>query len=163
MLFPQVQDAAAQGSHSGYTYTQRTCQELGQQPRQYQVRDPIPGSDWRSNGGWAIVLEMGSVRTAFGTRSWAAGSLPFAIELTSPVRREKRRLTDSNTGMTGFVTYLADGTPRTSVIIDRNNDGYIDAAGDKTAGPANNLWEFRPYATVYGAGYIRWANMLWCR
>ena len=60
MLFPQVQDAAAQGSHSGYTYTQRTCQELGQQPRQYQVRDPIPGSDWRSNGGWAIVLEMGS-------------------------------------------------------------------------------------------------------
>ena len=65
--------------------------------------------------------------------------------------------------MTGFVTYLADGTPRTSVIIDRNNDGYIDAAGDKTAGPANNLWEFRPYATVYGGGYIRWANMLWCR
>ena len=51
MLFPQAQDAAAQGSHSGYTYTERICQELGRQPRHYQVRDEMAGSDWRSNGG----------------------------------------------------------------------------------------------------------------
>ena len=38
-------NAAAQGVHSGYTYTQRVCQEYGQQPRWYQVRDPMPGSD----------------------------------------------------------------------------------------------------------------------
>ena len=60
VLFPEVKAAAAQGSHSGYTYTERICQEYGQQPRRYQVRDPIIGSDWRNDGGWAIVLESGA-------------------------------------------------------------------------------------------------------
>ena len=55
MLFSPT-TAEAQGSHSGYTYTQRVCQEYGQQPRRYNVRDEIAGSDWRSHGGWAIVL-----------------------------------------------------------------------------------------------------------
>ena len=37
--------AEAQGSQGGYTYTQRVCQEYGQQPRHYQVRDEMEGSD----------------------------------------------------------------------------------------------------------------------
>ena len=56
MALPNAPAAA----YDGYTYTERICQEYGQQPRRYQVRDPIPGSDWRNDGGWAIVLERGS-------------------------------------------------------------------------------------------------------
>ena len=47
-------------AYDGYTYSERICQEYGQQPRRYQVRDPIAGSDWRNDGGWAIILERGS-------------------------------------------------------------------------------------------------------
>ena len=53
LAFPGAKDAAA---YDGYTYTTLLCQEYGQQPKRYQVRDPIPGSDWRNDGGWAIVL-----------------------------------------------------------------------------------------------------------
>ena len=51
---------AAQGSRQGYTYAERVCQELGQQPGRYNVRDEMGGSDWRSGGGWAIVLTASS-------------------------------------------------------------------------------------------------------
>ena len=166
MLFAQVQDAAAQGSHSGYTYTQRVCQEYGQQPRWYQVRDEIAGSDWRSNGGWAIVLVSSSATSyTFGTPSFGAGAtLPFDIELATPVRRAKTRVTDSSRGLAGFIMYHEDGRFTGRVVIDRDNDGDIDVDGDRTAGQSNNLWEFYTYtSTVYGATYIRWANMQWCR
>ena len=152
----------AQGSHSGYSYSQRVCQEYGQQPRWYNVRNPIPGSDWRNNGGWAIILVGSSgTRIVFGEPSFYSGSLPAPVELASP-RREKVQIMGSN-GITGFITYNGDGTPNTQLVIDRNNDGDIDV-GDRTGGPANNQWEFRRYTTErYGATYIRWANMQWCR
>ena len=155
--------AEAQGSHGGYTYSQRICQEYGRQPRWYQVRDEIAGSDWRSNGGWAIILVGGSgTRILFNAPVFYSGSLPAPVELVSPPR-EKRQVTDSN-GITGFITYNGDGTTNTELVIDRNNDGDINADGDRTGGPTNDRWEFRSYTTErYGATYIRWANMQWCR
>ena len=163
MAFPEVKDAAAQGSHHGYTYTQRVCQEYGQQPRWYNVRDPISGSDWRSDGGWAIVLERGSgITYTFTATGLAAGAIPN-IELAAP-RRERRRIAERSSGVTGFITYQANGAPSGWVVIDRNNDGEIDIAGDRTAGVGSNNWEFRQYTSeVYGSRYIRWANMQWCR
>ena len=162
LAFPNAK-AAAQGSHSGYTYTQRVCQEYGQQPRWYQVRDEIPGSD----GGWAIVLVSSSAtRYTFATQTSAGGSslLPFAIELATPIRRAKTQVTDRNRGLTGFILYHSDGRFAGRVVIDRDNDGDIDVDGDRTFGVSNNLWEFYTYnSTMYGARYIRWANMQWCR
>ena len=155
----------AQGSHGGYTYTQRVCQEYGQQPRWYQVRDEMAGNDWRSDGGWAIVLVTSSrVGYTFGAPRFDVSlTLPFAIELTTPVRREQRRITDRN-GVAGFIAYHNDGSLAGQVIIDRDNDGDIDINGDRTGGFGNALWEIRTYtAEVYGVRYIRWANMQWCR
>ena len=60
LAFPGAPAAEAQSSQAGYTYTQRVCQEYGQHPRYYYVRDPIPGSDWRNDGGWAIILDRGA-------------------------------------------------------------------------------------------------------
>ena len=107
------------------------------------------------------MLERGSGITYTFTATWlAAGAIPN-IELAAP-RRERRRITDRSSGVTGFITYQANGAPSGWVVIDRNNDGEIDIAGDRTAG-ANN-WEFRQYTSeVYGSRYIRWANMQWCR
>ena len=82
LAFPGAEQAEAQSSRGGYTYTERICQEYGQQPQRYQVRDPIAGSDWRNDGGWAIILEPGggssaSVTVTFsridGGGAWTAG------------------------------------------------------------------------------------------
>ena len=43
--------AEAPDSRGGYIHTERIYQEYGQQPRRYQVGDPIAGSDWRNDGG----------------------------------------------------------------------------------------------------------------
>ena len=163
LALPEHQ-AQAQGSHAGYTYSQRICQEYGQQPRHYNVRDEIAGSDWSSSGGWAIVLVTSSaIRTRFGSPTLIGGARQGYLELTSP-QREQTQFTDSSSGLTGFALYYVDGRSIGSVVIDRNNDGRIDIAGDRTAGPASNQWEYRTYTTeMYGARYIRWANMQWCR
>ena len=114
MAFPYG-GAEAQGSHQGYTYTQRVCQELGQQARRYNVRDPIPGSDWRSDGGWAIVL-VNSVATRDLTR-WRFSTGNTFAGVTSPPRIsvpahgvEEMILTDWVDGRQGFVRYTAVGT-----------------------------------------------------
>lgn len=68
------------------------------------------------------------------------------------------------TGRTGLLTYNIRGVPNAELIIDRNGDDGIDEAGDKTAGLSNDLWEYRTYAReVYGASYIRWADLRWRR
>ena len=85
------------------------------------------------------------------------------IELTTPVRRAKKRVVDNNSGIAGFNTYTADGRILRQVVVDRNNDYDITAA-DRTAGAGNDSWEIRGYTTYeYGGQYIRWANMRWCR
>ena len=180
-LFPQAQTAAAQGVHSGYTYTQRVCQELGQQPRHYQVRDEMAGSDWRSDGGWAIVLIRGAVfrpaHYTFGAAQGQGGAASRQIALNTAntfltgnaIRAYGLRTRDvitDNYGNRGFVMNFGR-----DVMIDRNRDGQITTA-DMAIGLPNhpyNLWGFerRQYTLIpavsYGTQYIRWANMLWCR
>ena len=81
----------------------------------------MAGSDWSSSGGWAIVLITSSaVRNRFAPPEFVSGALYQGyIELASP-RREKTQLTDSSSGLAGFVTYYSDGRTIGSVIIDRN-------------------------------------------
>ena len=98
----------------------------------------------------------------FTTTALASGAVP-RIELAAP-RRARKQITDISSGVTGFITYQGDGAPSIWVVIDRNDDGEIDIAGDRTAGAGANNWEFRQYTSeVYGSRYIRWANMQWCR
>ena len=167
MLFPPVQDAAAQRSHSGYTYTQRVCQEYGQQPRHYQVRDPIPGSDWRRDGGWAIILiTSGHTGIRFHPYDVWLASRPIIEHQGNGVAKEK--IIEFGTGVVGFVRLTTLGVPYISpqrVVIDRNHDDQIDHA-DRFEHPQGGLYwvEKRVAGTVhYGATYIRWANMQWCR
>ena len=159
--------AAAQGGHNGYTYTQRVCQEYGQQPRHYNVRDEMDGSDWRSAGGWAIVL-VSSVNT--GTRlNGYVSYLPTRPLIENTANGvAKRKITEFGTGVVGFVSLTIHGVPLNPerVVIDQNNDGEIDNA-DLIRHPVNNnlYWAVRQIAPRihYGATYIRWANMAWCR
>ena len=142
----------------------RVCQEYGRQPCWYNVRDAIPGSDWRSDGGWAIVLVSSSAASyTFVTVSFATGqTLPFDLELATPVLRTKTQVTDSSRGLTGFIICHSDSGFTERVVINRDNNGEIDA-GDRSAGPSNNLWELYTYTSaVYGTRYIRWSDMQWC-
>ena len=126
--------AEAQGSRGGYTYTERVCQEYGQQPRQYNVRDPIPGSDWRSDGGWAIVLESS---TSTLTRYWldATGyylgsNIGVHYHIDDPENGvEKIRLTGYNGGF-AFRRYDRDANAfhHNIIIYDTNGDGDLTAA-----------------------------------
>ena len=179
MVFPEVRDAKAQGVHSGYTYTQRVCQEYGQQPRWYQVRDPIPGSDWRSDGGWAIVLIRG-VNTApaeyrIHTLTQKGGyansgiALGYVRTTTDPDQGSVNTYTFTKgeyirgiNGVNGWATAWG-----TNVVIDRNRNGIKDTGDTYYAG---GFWRYQGghWALVnpqhdYSTAYVRWANMQWCR
>ena len=182
LAFPSAQNTAAQAqtSHAGYTYTQMVCQELGQQPRQYGVRDPRPGSDWRNDGGWAIVL----IRSVFfyagwefydATRVGGTNSRAGAVTQMNADHDEARTGGDLTTGQVLVDRYGAAGWVSefgNKVTIDRNNDGVRDGRdtfqGGGPLGGSPVLWyferrNFRAVTVNYGAQYIRWANMLWCR
>ena len=161
--------AEAQGvrSHSGYTYTERVCQEYGSQPRWYQVRDEMAGSDWRSDGGWAIVLVTSSVTgTRFHSLISYDNDRPLIEHIGNGVA--KRRIVAYGTGEVGFVRLDALGVVYDpfQLVIDPNDDGEIDDA-DQIRNPGDNnlYWEVRYLGDTvnYGATYIRWANMQWCR
>ena len=176
LLFPQAPAAEAQRAQNGYTYTQRVCQEIGQQPRHYQVRDPIPGSDWRNDGGWAIVLESGAhfqettyeirnVRQAGGSGN-SGSALQGANSEFSQTRTNftfpRRHLIKGINGVWGFVTGWS-----LDVVVDRNRDGLLTRADTYWGGSLHHYslgsWFVAQEAYNYGATYIRWANMLWCR
>ena len=159
--------AEAQGVHSGYTYTERLCQEYGQQPRWYDVRDPIAGSDWRNDGGWAIVLITSSATgTRFHPLITYDNERPIIEHIGNGVA--KRRIVAYGTGEVGFVRLDALGAvyDPLQLAIDQNDDGEIDNA-DLVRNPGDNIlyWEIRYLGDTvnYGATYIRWANMAWCR
>ena len=158
LAFPDAR-AEAQGVHNGYAYTQRVCQEYGQQPRHYNVRVEIPGSDWRSNGGWAIILARGSgtrtVREVYGNSAFT-GTAPI-IDRNLVIRNAHGELSAYvmlNRAASAAVDQNGDGAIDSDDRVDANNDGSID-----------NLWVVRNYReTTIGSGrYIRWANMQWCR
>ena len=182
MLFPVVQDAAAQSSRNGYTYTQRVCQELGQQPRHYQVRDEMDGSDWRSDGGWAIVLIRGTHffaggyefygHTVPGGAQWGARGT-YVDQLKSTDLTGPHQGTPDPANPVGSRIVARDGTAAfvtdwaRDVYIDRDNDGQFtvdDLEYEELGlyGPVRASYRTAPTVS-YGTTYIRWANMLWCR
>ena len=160
----------------GYTYTERTCREYGRHSRQYLVRDPIPGSDWRNDGGWAIVMERTSrtaaqsiVRTTFRdefsdpqfTRYFDHAQIqPLLAAATGDA------VTDNSGGPFDGLTGRASTTTSGLVWIDQNGDGSI-TADDKTAGPDNDKYELLTFTITessnYGAHWIRWVNFRSCR
>ena len=163
MLFPEVKAAAAQGVHSGYTYSQRICQEYGQQPRWYNVRDEIAGSDWRSNGGWAIIRDGGSgtrtVLEVYGEIIYSGGS-GYVID-------PARVITNAYGTRAAYVTLDINGQPNIYAIVDQNRDRIIDnrdLIDHNDNGVANRYVQFRwRETTVAGGAYIRWAYMRFCR
>ena len=172
MAFPGAKDAAAQSIRSGYAYTQRVCQEYGQQPRWYQVRDPIPGSDWRSGGGWAIVLERGgygqSETITFSNPYGGGSGAPGVIATWNSIGS-----ITADDGTIGFKDPSSNFPPvrvgnrvttRGQVAIDRTGDGQLTAADATYNGNKLEIREWtRTTTTIIGGAYIRWANMRWCR
>ena len=147
------QQGKAQGNLGGYTYTQRVCQEYGKPPRWYQVRDEMASSDWRTDGGWAIILE--ETRSVTATIYGASAYSYFwthHIELFTPVRRYKTYYTDPDTGQSGFVLYYGNGNRNAGwVAIDQNKDYQITQAGDRTVGTNNERYEFRRFTRNGGS------------
>ena len=187
LAFPAA-DASAQGAQGGYTYTARVCQEYGQQPRWYNVRDGQAAyNGGNSDSGWLIVLERGAnvappqyefgepqARGAFGSAQAA-----YTGSLTNPIHRlfdgpatnayglANGEAVIADDGTRGFVTRAA-----TLVIIDRNDNGMYDVGdvAENFLGGGWGTWsyEVRIYTRTaeaynYGAQYIRWADMMWCR
>ncbi len=174
-------NAAAQGAFGGYIYTQRVCQEYGQQPRYYGVRDGQAAyNGGNSDSGWLIVLVRGATfvpgeytfNSILDTGGW--GSLANALAdarnnyltpphqgVADPNAPVGSRITASD-GTSGFVTNSGR-----RVVIDRNNNGELDAGDITTTGVLHYFSRGR-YQEVrapssYGAQYIRWAHMAWCR
>ena len=180
-------EAEAQ-AHGGYTYSQRVCQEYGQQPRYYNVRDGQAAyNGGNSDSGWLLVL----VRTANvtpgeytfssseapGASSTAQRTLTYALtnashQIFTPPGTNSYGLTVGEAivaadGTRGFVIRLGN-----RVAIDRNDNGMFDvgdiARGLNPSFPNLWQWEQRTFTQTrapvnYGAQYVRWAHMAWCR
>ena len=183
MALPNAPAAA----YDGYTYTQLICQEYGQQPRWYQVRDPIPGSDWRNDGGWAIVLERGSnvsppvysfgaitATNGIGEGGFASRTGAISNSQNSGMAQQFGRY-NSRVGGLNSGTYITAADGRAGwvngfsnwLVVDRVKDGVITTA-DAFSHGGQWYWEQRTYAVVdsgsnYGTQYIRWANLMYCR
>ena len=165
LAFPDAKNAAAQGSHSGYTYTQRVCQELGQQPRHYYVRDEIDGSDWRNDGGWAIVLERG-----FGRPARYVGVSEDLVPAGTPGRfgthiGDGRRFVPNNSATIWYLDSPWRTAPLNGRFVKVANNGddsdYVLGWTDEIPTSARNRYDLIP--AIVSGQYIRWANMLWCR
>ena len=180
LAFPNSESSAAQGAVGGYTYTQRVCQEYGQQPRHYNVRDGQAAyNGGNSDRGWLIVL----VRTAriipasfrFGGATNSGGwgtvqdSLDEARDLVTPPhsgaadpKNPVGSLIKASDGTWGFVQNVGRW-----IVVDRDRSGELDA-GDIFLNLGAYDYEERSYVQTgdpvnYGAQYIRWAHMAWCR
>ena len=181
-------DAAAQG-YGGYTYTARVCQEYGQQPRYFNVRDGQAAyNGGNSDSGWLIVLERGAgnvvpAQYAFSSpqRSSGAGATAQAALNLALTNNHHRIFSGTGTNSYGLspgeAIIAADGTRGfvervgNSVVIDRNDDGQFTAA-DMAQGLLGGesylwYWERRTLTQTvapinYGGSYIRWAHTAWC-
>ena len=156
ILLPEVRDAAAHSVHHGYTYTERICQEYGQQPRWYQVRDPIAGSDWRNDGGWTIVLERGG--GTLDTYELAPGAGDYYIWQGNYIQ-----ITGNRWILVASTVFRLD--PGGAYVRLDGRAGWED--GDPTPnldfGLLSALTRYHLIPGAASGQYIRWANMQWCR
>ena len=187
LVFPGG-EAEAQGARGGYTYTSRVCQEYGQQPRWYNVRDGQAAyNGGNSDSGWLIVLEGGSnvfpaqyeFSNVRGYGTFPNAQLGYTRSLNQPGHRIFTGAVTNTYGLANGEAIIAtDGTrgfvssAGDIVVIDRNDNGVYDV-GDLEAGlggRAANVWSYvagnftrTAEAYSYGAQYVRWADMMWCR
>ena len=174
-------NAAAQGAFGGYTYTQRVCQEYGQQPRYYGVRDGQAAyNGGNSDSGWLIVLVRGSTfvpaeytfANRAGTGGWGSLANALADARNNYLTPPHQGVADPNAPVGSRIT-ATDGTSGfvtnngRRAVIDRNNNGELDAGDIYLSSGLYNFDRVR-YTEVrapsnYGAQYIRWAHMAWCR
>ena len=149
-------------AYDGYAYQSRICQEYGRQPRRYQVREPIPGSDWRNDGGWAIVLERGTyIIPAYTYYARSAGTLILNVNIANTAVHYNYPVTVGD-GRTAYVQNVANPT---FAIIDRNGDRVINTSDAVSGNSYQTVAVTSGTAPESYAGslYIRWANMAWCR
>ncbi len=175
LAFPAA-DAAAQGAQGGYTYTSRVCQEYGQQPRWYNVRDGQAAyNGGNSDSGWLLVLiSSANTRTIhhFAFYGWfnAVGSQWFVDDPADGVA--PRRYTNIHTGQSAFQRYNPTSnffyTTGNYMVLDYNNDGvfsFADAHAHPSI-PGSQYYRTGVHWTSqehYGGSYVRWAHMAWCR
>ena len=175
LAFPAA-DAAAQGAQGGYTYTARVCQEYGQQPRWYNVRDGQAAyNGGNSDSGWLLVLiSSANTRTIhhFAWYGWqnAVGAF-FHVDDPS-IGVAPRYYTNVHTGVSGFQRYLRGAnrfdTSSNNFVLDYNNDGVFNFA-DAHDHPAPGIQQYYRIGVHwtsqehYGGSYVRWAHMAWCR
>ena len=159
-----------------------SARNTGSIPAAIRRRDPIPGSDWRNDGGWAIVLERGSNVSppvySFGASQnqgpYAWQALAFSNVQNTGINQQLNRWNNALGGIPSG-TYITAQEGRAGwvvgnndlLIIDRVKDGAITLADIFQSG-SNYYWEQRRYSIVnagsnYGGQYIRWANLRRCR
>lgn len=145
-------------SLNGYTYTLLLCQEYGQAPAWYKVRDQ-GNHGWRQrDSGWMLVLTRGGAATYLADDSGA-----YVTELNSDPAVYMR-----------FIVADGNGNPRRA---DWDSGSYNwDTQGEYVKvgpgwgdddflrvttweGPAPQRYRY----SVTSGGSVRWANMRWCR
>ena len=155
MIFPTA-DAAAQGAQGGYTYSQRVCQEYGQQPRWYNVRDGQAAyNGGNSDRGWLIVLERGS-STAYRFVSDANG---IYAGYGDNIRRYHRWVYYAPDGVGGYTQSVIGGYVRLVKVSPGDEWEYVEIVS--AVGVALNRYSRVGYPV--GGQYVRWAHMMWCR
>ena len=160
MVFPGG-DAAAQG-FGGYTYTARICQEYGQQPRWYNVRDGQAAyNGGNSDSGWLLVLERGG-----GTPARYVGVSPDL----APAGTAPQLGTHFGDGVDfipqyGASFYLSgpwrvDQTGNYAKIRNNGDDSdYVRVISSSSTA----INRYNKISAVAGGQFVRWANMAWCR
>ena len=175
LAFPAA-DVAAQGAQGGYTYTQRVCQEYGQQPRFYNVRDGQAAyNGGNSDSGWLLVLISGAnTRTIhhFAWYGWQNAVGAFFHVDDPAIGVAPRYYTNVHTGVSGFQRFLRGAnrfeTSGNNFVLDYNNDGVFNFA-DAHDHPAPGIQQYYRIGVHwtsqehYGGSYVRWAHMAWCR
>ena len=166
-------EAEAQGAQGGYIYTSRVCQEYGQQPRWYNVRDGQAAyNGGNSDSGWLIVLEHGSHISYTITLGTYTSSAPTVDDPANGVA--PRRVTDISTGVSAFIRYdrgaqrfLPPTGGSQNAVLDGNDDGVFNSADlvPNQYNPAYYHYRTAFYESPqgYGTSYVRWAHMAWCR
>ena len=165
MAFPAA-DAAAQGAHGGYTYSQRVCQEYGQQPRWYNVRDGQAAyNGGNTDSGWLIVMERGASRvvsypeSADGAYVKKLNSDPAEYIRFIPDAQGDPQRVEWNTGSPGYYSQA----PLDGEYV-RIGTGWDHAAFVRALpSPWDPLLRYARTETILGGSYIRWAHMMWCR
>ena len=149
-------DAEAQ-AYGGYTYTARVCQEYGQQPRWYNVRDGQAAyNGGNSDSGWLIVLERGVSTTYSYELAPTDGGYFLWQGNYIQISGNRWRLNAGN-------SFSLDTTGIYVRLYGRAGWNAGDPTPNSDFGLLSARTRYNRTTVVSGGSYIRWANMAWCR